>query len=57
MLVRRSNKMASVNADWQNMIKGTEVKAKTVSIVLLKSTIMKELAMYVKMDGQCMFRR
>ena len=57
MVLRRSNKMASVNADFQNLLMGTEVNAKTVSIVLLKSTIMKELAMYVKMDGQCKFRR
>ena len=43
----------AVNIDWTNIINGTDVKEKTVNTILLKITIMNELLMYNKMDGQC----
>ena len=52
---RRIKNIAQVNIDWQNMINGTELKAKTVNTILLKITIIKELLMYNKIEGQCIF--
>ena len=43
----------AVKIDWTNIINGTDVKEKTVNTILLKITIMNELLMYNKMDGQC----
>lgn len=36
-------------------MKGTDVNANDVKIILLKITIMKELDMYNKIEGQCIF--
>ena len=35
------------------MMNGTDVKEKTVKTILLKMTIIKELDMYNKIEGQC----
>ena len=41
--------------DWHSIKKGTDGKWYCVKMILLKITIMKELAMYNTMDGQCIW--
>tara|TARA_B110000858_G_C17578486_1_gene370157 strand:- start:538 stop:690 length:153 start_codon:yes stop_codon:yes gene_type:complete len=47
------NVTMAVKMDCANIMKGTDVNENAVNTILLKMTIMNELDMYSKIEGQC----